>query len=173
MEKKQKNQNRCSVELNCNTSNVSCYNLISPLCLHPWKHIWSIVWVSSNGVWWRWHPGQASSSWPGVPCHRYPAHPPASPRERSPSARTWTFTMLYEWICINNPGEHLTRVREGSTWINHWLKVRNLTGKALTLVGQWVPQASWMFCGCEGTCPKPWLLEHSYHWWPTSQTPRL
>lgn len=78
--------------------NVCCYNNIqakvSPSCLHPWRHIWSNVWESSSGVWWRWPPGQAASSWPDAPCRRCPARPPLWPRQRCSSAQTWRVTRL-------------------------------------------------------------------------------
>lgn len=63
--------------------------LVWPVCLRPWRHIWSIASASSSAAWWRWRPGRASSSWPGVPCLHCPARPPPAPRRRLASARPW------------------------------------------------------------------------------------
>lgn len=78
--------------------NVFCYGNIqakvSPSCLRPWRHIWSNLWESSSGAWWRWPPGQAASSWPDARCHHCSARPPLWPHQRSSSAQTWRVTRL-------------------------------------------------------------------------------
>lgn len=146
---------------------------VSPVCLRPWKHIWSNAWESSSGVWWRWRPGRASSSWPGAPRRRCPSRPPPSPRRRSSSARTWRFTMLKNESPSTVQLGNKTIKRCDSEMFNCCLEARYLTGKLPTHVDRWVPPASWMYCGCGGTCPEPWLPERSCHWWPTSQKPGL
>lgn len=75
-----------------------------------------------------------------------------------------------EWITINNASgkqgwERMLKNRcDLEEMLHDWWEAKFLTGKVLTLVDQWVPPTSWMYCGYGGTCPKPWLPEHSCHW---------